>query len=188
MILLAIGKKGSGKSALLRKICSQALRQGSLIFYHDPNEQLRQGAGKVYTSIDAWVADPEPTLLSIFRDVEPEDIAALALRVKDVTVVLDEMDQAFVNKSYGVGARSSAIRKIIHEGRHYRVNLWGGFRRTANVSEDLMSQSDYVFLLRANPASPSDITAIEKRLGPAFAAAAQRFEFGQVTVWCEAVS
>lgn len=132
------------------------------------------------------MADTRPPYLSIFRgEVDPEDIAALALKVGRVTCVFDELDQAFANKAFITGARQSSIRRIIHEGRHSGVSLMGGFRRTANVSEDLVSQCDYVLLFRTNPTSPGDLEAIEKRFGLSYAAAVQHLAMGQFVVWSD---
>jgi hypothetical protein len=171
---------------LLRKISSQALRQKCVIFYHDPQCQISDHAGRVYESIGAWVADTAPARLSIFRGVDAESVAELALAARDVTLVLDEMDEAFSNKRFHAGPDKSAIRRVIHYGRHHRVSLMGGFRRTANVSEDVLSQCDRVFLFRGTTACPSDTEALLKRFGKPTAQLVQQLKFGQFTMWMDA--
>ena len=179
MIALALGKKGAGKTALIRKIAARVHVVKRPIFYHDPQHQIDAGQGKVYTSAAEWVCDPAPAYLSIFRECEVEEPAELAIRLRDVTLVVDEMDRACNAKKW----LAPSVRKIVHEGRHYRVSLLGTFRRTTNVSEDLLSQVDYVFLFRTSPTSPGDIVTIRHRFGEAVAERVQTLEDGQFTVW-----
>lgn len=179
MISLALGKKGSGKTALIRKLAFRALQAKRAIYYHDPQHQINSALGKVYTSAAAWAADPRPPFLSIFRECEIEEVAQLALRVRDVTVVLDEMDRAFSQKKW----LSPSTQRIVHEGRHYRVSLLGTFRRTANVSEDVLSQTDYAFLFRTSSTSPYDLQTIDRRFGSSIAEQVQSLGMGEFVVW-----
>jgi hypothetical protein len=192
MIALFLGKKGSRKSALLRKICWRALQQRAVILFHDPQCNLNDAAGKVYAPradgmhpVSQFAADTDPAYCNIFRGCEAEDVAALALKLGRCTLVLDEMDQVFSHKGYIAGA-DSAVRKIIHEGRHYGVCLMGTFRRTASVSEDLVSQCDYVFLFRTTATAPQDIVTIRQRFGEAFANVVPTLDVGKFVIWTDA--
>jgi hypothetical protein len=182
-ITIALGKKGSGKSALLRKICSHALGQKAALFFHDPLAQISPAGGRIYTSAHQWARDPRPLHLSIFRDVDTETVARLALSVGDVTLVLDEMDEGFRDKRYA--SPDSALRRIIHYGRHHRVCLLGAFRRTPNVSEDLVSQCDRAFLFHTPSSCPHDLITIRQRFGEGVADAVQRLDFGQCLMWSD---
>lgn len=135
----------------------------------------------MYSSIDEWVSDPKPSWLSVFREVELESVAALALKVRGITLVADELDRACSGKRW----LSPSTQRIVHEGRHFRVSLMGGFRRTANVSEDLLSQVDYAFLFRLSGASPADVDTVKRRFGEGYAAAAMDLKPGEIVLWTD---
>lgn len=185
MILVALGKKGSGKSAVLRKLATHRLRAApqALILYHDPACQLDDRAGWLCTSIaharERISRARVLPQLSIFRGVEVEDLARFALEVRDCTLIIDELDRACTGKVW----KSESVRRIVHEGRHERIDLWGTFRSTRNVSEDVLNAADAVFLFRHSAAAYYDLQAIEHRLGPSYATACQGLEFGQFVIW-----
>ena len=133
----------------------------------------------MYTSAAQWAADPQPAFLSVFRECDVEEVAALALRVRNVTLVVDELDRACALKRW----TAPSVARIVHEGRHFRVSLMGTFRRTSNVSEDLLSQVDYAFLFRQSGASPSDLQTLRQRFGDAIAHQVEALDDGQFTVW-----
>jgi len=137
--------------------------------------------GRVYTSAAAYMRDPRPMGLSVFRGVDVEDVARLALDVRDVTLVVDEMDRACENKRW----HSPSVKRIVHEGRHFRCGLFGTFRRTANVSEDLLSQVDFAFLFRTSQTSPYDLLTIKQRFGERYALEVQTLGFGEFVVWSD---
>lgn len=166
----------------MRKLAARAHRAKRAIFYHDPQAQIDDSSGRVFTSSAEWAADPQPPYLSVFRECEVEEVARLALRVRGVTVVVDEMDRGFDGKRWV----SKSLRRIVHEGRHFRVSLFGTFRRTANVSEDILSQADYVFLFKTSASSPYDLQTIEKRFGNGIAERVQHLDAHQFVVWNDA--
>lgn len=184
MIVLFLGKKGVGKTALERKLIYRRLveRPRSIVFWNDPACQIRGGA--LFTSVDAarshFRAQGAPRL-SIFRNVDVDELARLACEVHDVTLVLDEMDRACNGKTW----TAPTVRHIVQEGRHERVDLFGTFRRTANVSEDLLSGSDYVFLFRHSTANPYDLQTIAKRFGENYERAVQTLEPGRFVIWAD---
>jgi DNA helicase HerA-like ATPase len=117
--------------------------------------------------------------LSVFRWLDdPDELAQLACEVGACTLVLDELDRAAHNKEW----RSPWVRRIVHEGRHYRVNLWGTFRRTQNVPEDIITQADRIYVFRHSAAALYDLRALE-RLGPEYPSIATQLAVGQFVVW-----
>lgn len=172
-IVLSIGKKGSGKSALLRKLVWRVLQEHQrprpLVFFHDPQAQIR---GTVFTSTTAWRSSPAIPALSVFRGVEVEDLAQLARDVGDVTLVLDELDLVSNDKKW----QAPTVKQLVHYGRHFRVNLFGGFRRSQNVPEDILSQADFVFLFQHEKRAIYDVRAVAARFGDACAAAVVALE------------
>jgi hypothetical protein len=187
MLVLALGKKGAGKTTLLRKLIF--LRLGGparpLVFWHDPQAQLNDAAGRVFNSVTearAVAALGALPQLSIFRSVEIDDLAQFAIAVGSVTLVADELDRAFSGKAW----KSDAVRKIVHEGRHLRVDLFGTFRSTRNVNEDLLGQADHVFLLRHTQAGYWDLQTLRQRFGDGVADAVQGLDVGQFLIWSDA--
>lgn len=176
-IALSIGKKGSGKSALLRKLVWRVhqTHRSALTFYHDPQCQIR---GPVFTSTAQWRASKNIPPLSVFRSVEVEDLAQLARDVGDVTLVLDELDFVSNDKKW----TAPTVKQLVHYGRHYRVSLFGGFRRTQNVPEDILSQADHIFLFKHEPRAIYDVRVIRDRFGQAYADAVTQLEPGQFVI------
>jgi hypothetical protein len=151
--------------------------------YHDPACQLSEGAGVLCTSVELartrLARDGVLPQLTIWRGVDVEDLARFALQVRDCTLIVDELDRACTGKIW----KSDSVRRIVHEGRHERIDLWGTFRSTRNVSEDLLNAADAVFLFRHSVAAYYDLQAIEHRLGPSYAIACQSLGFGQFVIW-----
>lgn len=117
--------------------------------------------------------------VNLFDGEDIEGICQLAVAIKDVTVVLDEFDRATDGKKW----LSPTAKRIVHEGRHIRVGLWGTFRRTASVSEDLLTQADWVFLFRHSEFGTYDLRGLEQRLGADIVRTIQSLEVGQFVAW-----
>lgn len=183
-VVVILGKKGTGKSSLLRRLVYQRL-QGAprhTVFFDDSGCQVRGGV--VFTSAAQaakHIAARGVPRLAVFRGVDVDDIAQLALRVHDVTLVLDELDRACNGKAFS----SEAVKRIVHYGRHERVDLWGTFRSTRNVSEDLLNAADRIFLLHHSAACYPDIDAIRRRFGPQIADAVTRLEPWRFVAWSD---
>lgn len=182
MIALAIGKKGSGKSTLLRRLVWRRVKASpqSTTFYHDPGCQVRGGVQ--FDSDRQALAHFERyglPRLAVFRGVELESVARLALAVHDVALVADELDRACHGKTWV----APSVRRIVHEGRHERVDLFGTFRSTRNVNEDLLGQADYSFLLRHTVGSPYDLQTIRQRYGAGAVAAVTALEPMHFIAW-----
>jgi len=153
-----------------------------MVFWNDPACQIR--GGTLFTSVAqarAHFRAVGAPRLSIFRGVDVNDLALLAREVHDVTLVLDEMDRACQGKRW----IAEEVRHLVHEGRHERVDLFGTFRRTANVSEDLLSGSDFVFLFRHSEAAPYDLRTIRERFGEQYERAVKTLEPMRFVVWAD---
>jgi len=151
--------------------------------YHDPACQLSVAPGQIFTSTEEARANKALPPLSVFRGCGVDDVAKLAIDIRQhVTLVVDEMDRACRDKRW----ISENVRRVVHEGRHHQVDLFGTFRSTRNVSEDLISQCDFVFLHRHNSSAIYDVQTVERRFGPSFASAAQRMDPMQFVIWEDA--
>ncbi len=196
MILLSIGKKGYGKSTLLRTLACRALAESQpppILFFDDPQGGLAVPPSHVFTSTAQWRATKRIPALSVFRGVHPNELARLACDVGDVTLVLDEIDRASENKRWHTSKHLATdvcpdgawVKRVVHEGRHYRVSLWGSARRFASVPEDLISQADVLFLFRVDDWAAFDVDMTRRRFGEEAAEAVQSLERGQYLTFGE---
>lgn len=81
-----------------------------------------------------------------------------AVRTGNITVVVDELDQACTATKC-----PRALQILAHYNRHYNVALIGGIRRAANIPTDLRANVRTVFLGRLN--LPADADEIRKWFG-----------------------
>lgn len=164
-----------------------------LVFFDDPQAGLAVPSSSVFTSIASWRRAKQVPYLSVFRGVHPNELARLACEVQDVTLVLDEIDRACTDKRWHVDKSLATdvckdgawVRRVVHEGRHYRVGLWGSCRRFADVPEDLISQTDVTFLFRVDEHAYYDLKALERRYGPQASQAAPALEHGEFLAFGE---
>jgi len=154
-----------------------------LIFYHDPGLQIAGGVvfNNVQTVRERIAAGKGLPRLSVFRGCDIDDVAQLAIDVHDVTLVADELDRACTEKRF----ISKAVKRIVHEGRHERVDLFGTFRSTRNVSEDLIGQSDFIFLHKHTSAAIHDLQTIRQRFGERYYRAVQKLQPMEFVLWAD---
>lgn len=194
MILLSVGRKGSGKSTALRALAARCLAQPGprpLIWFHDPKEGVSAPAGSVFTSIEAWRLAKRVPPLSVFRAIpDLNELARLACEVKDVTLIIDELDRACDGKRWypskhlaNADCRTGSwVERIVNETRHYRVNLWGGVRRFANLPEDVITAADVTLLFNHDAQAIYDLQAIARRHGPAVAEQLPGLQVGEFVI------
>jgi len=190
VICVFIGKKGSGKSALCRKLVYLRLTSPGLrplVLYHDPKGNIAPDAGRSFGSVESaraeWEANQTLPQLSVFRgrNVNLDKLAELALDVGHCTLVFDELDRCFSGKSF----RYQNVERVFHEGRNDKVDLFGTFRAPRNVSEDVIGQSDWCFLFRFNANAYWDLDQIKRRFGPHYSERVQEIEPFQFVVWAD---
>lgn len=110
-----------------------------------------------------------------FRDNEEfeqtEEILRLSMELKDVDVVIDEVDK-ICNANYV----SPALFQIINFGRHDRVSLYTSARRPADVARTLTSNADEIVSYRIE--EPADLDYLKKRgFDPAKLQTLEKFDF-----------
>lgn len=192
MLLFNLGDKGTGKSRLLRQLAWGRLERFPTcsVLVHDPNDQWAKG--KAFTNAAAVRAHLKkhgtiPRLTLIKRDT-PHRVARLAWDVGTTTCVIDELDTVCTTKSWSQEewideVECGAARALAHYGRHRGVDLWGGFRFTRNVNEDLPGLADFIFLFRHNDAAMADLELLRRRFNPAVADAVLEMEDHECIVW-----
>ncbi len=145
-------------------------------------------AGSVFTSVEAWRRAKQVPALSVFRAIpDLNELAKLACEVRDVTLIFDEIDRACDGKGWYASKHLADadcrdgkwVQRIVNETRHYRVNLWGGCRRFANIPEDLITAADVTLLFHHDADAIYDLQAIARRHGPATAEALPKLAVGE---------
>lgn len=156
LIAGAFGRKGSGKTSVIRSLAKREKRQ--LVW--DP---FREHAV-------VWIDDGIPALCEYlagrdqFRvgidDADPESALAM-LRISEqlthCTVILEEVDLVGTPISVPID-----LRRAIAQGRHWDLNLLYTSRRPAEVPRLLTSQSDAIYIF--NTHEPRDVQHLRSYL------------------------
>lgn len=158
-----------------------------IVFFDDAQATLGVPASSVFTSVAQWRASKQVPRLSVFRGVHPNELAHLACEVRDVTLVLDEADRASNGKDWHTDKALASpvckdgawVKRVVHEGRHYRVSLIGSCRDFRSVPEDLIAQADALFIFRIDAHAYYDLRALERRCGPEAAELAAQLQEGE---------
>ena len=151
-----------------------------LFLIHDPHCGLSVPNEQIFESIEQWSECQTIPRLSVFRGIDDvDDLARLACRVKDCTLILDELDRAAINKKWS----SLWVKRIVMEGRHYRVNLWGTFRLTANVPEDFISQCHKIFFFHTPKTALYELRGLVLRVGEQYADILPTLKVGEFVVF-----
>ncbi len=187
-LAVVVGRRGSGKSELLRRASARRRRVVVLDLLHgepvDVGEPLDLGvivydedeyrdALREASSGDRWRIVVRPDTPEDARWVVgalmPKDhgVAGYARAVRGVCVFSDEIDLWMPNHA-GI---DPAVRSSIARGRHYAVKIIGATRRPAECHRDLSSQADVLVTFQQH--EPRDIAWLDKTGGRSFALAAR---------------
>lgn len=116
-VAAVIGPPASGKSTYLGRLVESHRTARTRIWVPQPHKGIRGvdvGTVEEFRRRQSW-----PPVARI--DSDAERVVQLALDVKDVTVVVDEAE-VWAAKSYDA-TPESALSRVCHRGRHYRVFL-----------------------------------------------------------------
>lgn len=103
-----------------------------------------------------------------------EELAALVYKMSDISFLVDEIDM-FAPPTM---TRKASFYKLIHYGRHNRIDIFTTSRRSANISRNLTSQTDVVLFSRVR--EPNDKKYIGNYIGKEYIKVAenlQKFHF-----------
>lgn len=147
MIRTIIGKRGSGKTTLAGKFITERTKP---VLIMDMLCQFE--TGKRFCSVAA-ILDyivlakkfniTDPLVLTNYEQKEFSLLCEIAIRHKDVMLVVDEVD--FFDTPQ---CKDHVFKKVIHYGRHTKIDLVTTSRRPANISRDLTSQTDEFYIFR----------------------------------------
>lgn len=187
-VALVVGRRGSGKSELLRRATISRPRVVVLDALH--GEPAEDGSGREgvaivedredyldalrgFSNFPRWRIVVRPDDLEkapwVATALMPSDsgVTGYARAVRGVTLVCDEVDLWAPNNT-GI---DPGVRAAIQRGRHYEINILAATRRPAECHRDLSSQADALVTFRQH--EPRDVLWLAGAGGEAFADAAR---------------
>jgi len=162
-VALVIGEPGTGKTTFANRLVEQGRHPRRRFFVCAPWGGFR---GVNVGTAAELARRPTWPPVSILRG-EPEHALDLAVRVGSTTVVVDEIERlapATVTRALP----GSALARVLHEGRHYRVFLLGTTQFPLSVSASLRDVAYWLFFFRVS--DPYQLQYISRRCGSQFAA------------------
>lgn len=184
-IQTVIGHKGHGKTKLTEAL---ALLTKKPVIYADPRFQFddkpkRRLHFKSVGEFRKWINNRTnfkifmkyrlELIVNAFDDTFDE-LANIVLKMSDITFVVDEVDM-FADTRMN---NKKPFYKLIHYGRHDRIDIITTSRRPANISRNLTSQTDIFYFGKIR--EPADKEYIKKAVGQEYVAMVEklnRFEF-----------
>lgn len=152
-IVLATGKKGTGKTTRLRQLAGDARRtiiadpEGKWPLAGDLEARGATALFDLLTSIKA--TDPGTRFRVVYRDdadVMADAAPAAAFAVRNVTLVVDEL--AWICNANWL---PRPLTRVLQFGRERRINLLGTTRRPQEIHGFLYDQADYLYFFRMEP-------------------------------------
>ena len=142
-ITLLLGKRGTGKSVLLRDILYEHRKRFDIGICFSPT----------YESTECFKKFVPQTLL--YGNFQPEVIAKVIAQqrarcdqgkpMKRVFIVLDDCGY---DKNTLFSSKNTAMREIFMNGRHLKITLYIALQYCVDMPSSLRSQVDYVMTLR----------------------------------------
>lgn len=167
VIQLAYGMPGFGKSTLLHDLV-RSMAKTHRFFVMDneagwgpdgihwrgtpPPITIIQGEDQLEHLASIHADEFPDSGVFVFRNIESDAVAELAVAKGNVTYVNDELDKVGKRK----GWETSSLRRIVHEGRHLpnengdicELHILGACRRPQNLHTDLTDLADQVYIFR----------------------------------------
>ena len=162
-LVLAIGRKGSGKTALLKDIVESNRHDTHFV---------------VYDSTKEWVERPG---VEVFKSHQHtlDSIAEYAIDHEQRSVlVVDEVHKYAPSGNLPVG---SPLQRIVAEGRHLDTALLCASQRTSRVHTDLGHLADRIYLFSIT--GPNDLEWVGKVSGKHWAERCRKLETLQYLIY-----
>jgi len=172
-LVLAVGKKGSGKTYKLQQIAKRCRR--AIIADPEGKWPVRRGDQVVTSGLsltrflrDVGALDPRVRFRVVYRgeDVERMALAApgAAFCVRNVTLVFDEL--AWITPR---AQPPLYLSRLVQFGRERRVNLLATTREPQEIPDLIFSQADLVYFFQVQPGNGLD--RLRRRYGVELASA-----------------
>ena len=149
-LILATGRKGSGKSTMLRSLVGEVFDLNTRAVIWDNTREWSEPADLTEGQLERLEILPS-------HEFSVEDAARRALELAPAILVVDELDRVLPNgMGQSWGLKMPNLYSIIHAGRHYRTALFCAVRRFQNVHQDVVALADVVYVFRTTRAGDVD--------------------------------
>lgn len=179
-VILVIGKRGSGKSYLTKKMIAEHRRllvydimseyTGGIVFETETNDKFSQFWGHVY----------KKDFKLIFRPIQPKQeidhLARLVFALGDMTFVVEEIDS--ICTAYDL---PESFSRIIARGRHRNITLVGVTPAPFGIHRDLTRQAKEIYIF--NTKEPRDRDYLKNLLGQEIEAKLDALEQYEYVKW-----
>lgn len=140
-----IGMRGEGKTTLANHFIKYRTKPVIIV---DPLSQFQgQRFFDAHSLLDhaltRGITLAQPLIATIFEQEDFNIICQIAVRHKNVMLVIDEVDM--FDSPHSV---DKDFKRIIHLGRHFKLDLVTTSRRPANISRDLTSQTAEFYIFK----------------------------------------
>ncbi len=147
-IITVIGKKGYGKTTLVKLLVLLSNKPSIII---DPRFQFENEHYLYFNNTEnaeQWLKDNFQKFYAfnkkiVIQSAEKQKIDSFLEFIykyfKDIVLVIDEIDMFYNQKGFN---DETSFYKLIHYGRHSRIDIITTSRRPANIPKDLTSQTD----------------------------------------------
>ena len=164
-VTLVIGKRGSGKSYLVKKLIGGETPKERLLVY-DPQSEYSEGVCFDRDSygqlLEFWWRVRQTGFRIVYRPIDPageiDDIAKLVFALGNMTFVVEEVE-AYCN-TFNINQNFAAI---LQRGRHRNIELIGVTQRPFGIHRLLTSQAKEVYVFNTN--EPRDRQYLRDLLG-----------------------
>lgn len=161
-VILVIGKRGSGKSYLARKLVEKSHR---LLVYDIMSEYTNGIVFGTETHSDFcafWLMVHERNFRLIYRPIQPKkeiaDLASAVFALGDMTFVVEEIDS--ICTAYDL---PETFSRLIARGRHRNITLIGVTPAPFGIHRDLTRQAKEIYVF--NTKEPRDRDYLRNLLG-----------------------
>lgn len=141
-VIMIIGKRGTGKSFLLRDLL------------YNMRDMFDFGAGMSPTVESANSMEEIMPRSSVYQEFNQNAVCRMisyqkkkAMEKKELKHVFLILDDCMYDRSV---LRSTAIRDLFMNGRHYHITFISAAQYAMDITPDLRTQIDYVFCLKEN--------------------------------------
>lgn len=161
-IILVIGKRGSGKSFLVKKMIAEERRLFVWDLMSEYNQGIVFGPENLREVAWFWRRFYYRDFRMIYRPIKPKteilQIAELVYALGDITFVVEEIDS--ICTPWELPDPFSAI---VQRGRHKNIQLIGVTPAPYGINRDLTRQAKEIYIFNTN--EPRDIDYLRQLLG-----------------------
>ena len=155
-IVLAVGRRGCGKTTKIRELATRCRRALILDpekkWEPDPGDELVEGGQALLARLaELDAGNPRHAFRIVYRDNEVDTVMptaglGAAFAYRHLTLVMDEL-ALFCHANY----LPPYMRKLLAYGRERRVNLLGTTRQPQEIHNFFFDQADLIYFFHVEP-------------------------------------